>query len=79
MSSPWNTNIGWSIVRPDGTIVVNDMESVVIPRLAPGGVMRSHLMKSPFMVQVKRTVPSGHATFVLDVKVPVNNIRCAPV
>ena len=50
---------------------VNNKYSVVNPRLAPGGGVRSHLMRVPFMMQVKRTVSSGHATLVLDVKVPV--------
>ena len=47
------------------------MESIVNPRLAPGGGVRSHLIAVPFMVHVKRTVSSGHAALVLDVKVPV--------
>ena len=69
--SPWNTNVGLSIVRPDGTSVVNDKYSVVNLRLAPGGGVRSHLMRVPLTVQVKRTVSSGHVALVLDVKVPV--------
>ena len=47
------------------------MESIVNSRLAPGGGVRSHLIAVPFMMQVKRTVSSGHAALVLDVKVPV--------
>ena len=71
VKSPWNTNIGLLSVRSDGFIVDNDKVSVVNPRLAPGGVVRSHLMKVPLMVHVKRTVSSGHAALELDVKVPV--------
>ena len=71
VSSPWNTNIGLLTVRLGVFIVVNDKKSVMNPRLAPGGGVRSHLMTVPFMMQVKRTVSSEHAALVLDVRVPV--------
>ena len=71
--SPWNTNIGLLIVPLDVTVSVNVTKSVVNPRLAPSGGVRSHLMKLPLMVQVKRTLSSGHATLALDIKVPVEH------
>ena len=70
MISPWNTNSGLSVVRPEGTSIDNDNDSVVNTRLAPGGGVRSHLMTVPLTVHVKRTVSSGHAVLVLDVKAP---------
>ena len=64
-------NTGLLSVSLDVFIGVNDKVSVVNPRSAPGGGVRSQMMGAPLMVQVKRTVSSGHAALVLDVKVPV--------
>ena len=69
--SPWNTNIGLFTVRLGEFMVVSDKKSVVNPRFAPGGGVKSYLIAVPLMVQVNRTVSSEHATLVLDVKAPL--------
>ena len=71
VSSPWNTNDGLLDVSAVVLDVFNVRDATKNPKLAPGGVVRSHVIIAPLIVQVKSTVSSGHATLVLDIRIPV--------